>query len=65
MNLSLKSGHRNTSVSSTVIIQKDSASAPIVGKAYEYLLELRLEHGPLGEERAKKELLNWWAKNQS
>lgn len=40
-------------------------AGPIVGKAYEYLLELRLEHGPLGEERAKVELLNWWAKNQS
>jgi poly(A) polymerase len=30
-----------------------------------FLLELRLEHGPLGEARAKEELLNWWAKNQS
>jgi poly(A) polymerase len=40
-------------------------AGPIVGKAYEFLLELRLEHGPLGEERAKDELLNWWAKNQS
>ncbi|MBU3715734.1 MAG: CCA tRNA nucleotidyltransferase [Candidatus Nanopelagicaceae bacterium] len=40
-------------------------AGPIVGKAYEFLLELRLEHGPLGEERAKEELLNWWAKNQS
>ena len=33
-----------------------------VGKALDYLLELRLEHGPLGEERATKELLNWWSK---
>ena len=40
-------------------------AGPIVGKAYEFLLELRLEHGPLGEARAKEELLNWWAKNQS
>jgi len=31
-----------------------------VGKAYDFLLELRLEHGPLGEEKAKEELLNWW-----
>jgi poly(A) polymerase len=31
-----------------------------VGKAYDFLLELRLEHGPLGEEKAKAELLNWW-----
>ncbi len=41
------------------------SGGPIVGKAYEYLLELRLEHGPLGEERAEQELRDWWAKNQS
>lgn len=40
-------------------------AGPKVGKAYEYLLELRLEHGPLGTERAEKELREWWAKNQS
>ena len=40
-------------------------AGPKVGKAYEYLLELRLEHGPLGIERAEKELREWWAKNQS
>jgi poly(A) polymerase len=40
-------------------------AGPIIGKAYEYLLELRLEHGPLGTERAEQELKNWWAKNQS
>jgi poly(A) polymerase len=34
--------------------------SPIVGKAYEFLLELRLEHGPQGAEKAKKELLKWW-----
>jgi poly(A) polymerase len=33
-----------------------------VGNALDYLLELRLEHGPLGEERATEELLNWWSK---
>jgi poly(A) polymerase len=32
---------------------------PLVGKAYDYLLELRLEHGPLGPERAAQELLRW------
>lgn len=31
-----------------------------VGKALDFLLELRMEHGPLGEERATEELLNWW-----
>jgi len=31
-----------------------------VGLALDFLLELRLEHGPLGKERATTELLNWW-----
>ena len=30
-----------------------------VGRAYQHLLELRMEHGPLGEERATQELLRW------
>jgi poly(A) polymerase len=34
---------------------------PIVGKAYRYLLELRVEHGPLGRGRAVHELLGWAA----
>ena len=33
--------------------------SPAVGKAYDFLLELRLEHGPLGEEKAKQALLTW------
>ena len=36
---------------------------PIVGKAYDYLLELRMEHGPLGRERAIEELFKWRAAN--
>jgi poly(A) polymerase len=32
-----------------------------VGEAYKHLLELRMEHGPLGEERAEQELRTWWA----
>ena len=38
--------------------------SPMVGKAYDFLLELRLENGPLGEENAKQALLTWW-KEQS
>jgi poly(A) polymerase len=34
---------------------------PLVGRARNYLLELRLEHGPLGPERATQELLAWAA----
>jgi poly(A) polymerase len=31
-----------------------------VGKALDFLMELRMEHGPLGEERATEELMQWW-----
>jgi poly(A) polymerase len=34
---------------------------PEVGQAYRYLLDLRIEHGPLGEDRAREELLAWWS----
>jgi poly(A) polymerase len=32
-----------------------------VGAALQYLLDLRIEHGPLGKERASQELLRWAA----
>ena len=38
----------------------DLKPSPIVGEAYNYLLELRMEQGPLGVEKATQELLNWW-----
>ena len=31
-----------------------------VGKALDFLMDLRMEHGPLGEERATEELIQWW-----
>ena len=31
-----------------------------VGKALDFLMELRMERGPLGEERATEELMQWW-----
>ncbi|MDX3076380.1 CCA tRNA nucleotidyltransferase [Streptomyces sp. NPDC088354] len=37
------------------------APGPEVGKAYAHLLELRMEHGPLGEEAAVGALKEWWA----
>jgi poly(A) polymerase len=33
---------------------------PEVGEAYRFLLEQRMEHGPLGEDRARETLLAWW-----
>lgn len=34
---------------------------PVVGEAYRFLLDLRLDRGPLGEDDAKAALLAWWA----
>jgi poly(A) polymerase len=39
----------------------DIPAGPQVGKAYQHLLALRMEHGPLGPERAEEELRRWWA----
>jgi poly(A) polymerase len=32
-----------------------------VGEAYRFLLELRLDEGPLGPEEAEARLRAWWA----
>jgi poly(A) polymerase len=37
------------------------APGPTVGKAYRFLLEHRLDHGPMSEEAARDALLAWWA----
>jgi poly(A) polymerase len=34
---------------------------PVVGRALDFLLELRLEEGPLGKEEAARRLDGWWA----
>jgi poly(A) polymerase len=34
---------------------------PTVGRAYQHLLALRMEHGPLGHDRAVDELRKWAA----
>jgi poly(A) polymerase len=36
---------------------------PEVGKAYQFLLDLRLDKGIMGIEKATEELKTWWAKN--
>ncbi|MCW2521738.1 MAG: tRNA adenylyltransferase [Frankiales bacterium] len=41
----------------------DIGPGPLVGRAYKHLLELRMEHGPLGRERATAELKQWHAAN--
>jgi poly(A) polymerase len=36
-------------------------AGPLVGRAYRHLLALRMEHGPLGEQEAERELRAWYA----
>jgi poly(A) polymerase len=36
-------------------------AGPDVGVAYKFLMELRLDEGPLGQEEAKNRLLAWWS----
>jgi len=38
---------------------------PVVGEAYQFLLDLRLDRGPMDEEMAKEALLAWWAARPS
>ena len=33
---------------------------PVVGRALTFLMELRLDEGPLGEEEAGRRLIAWW-----
>ncbi|NLI17343.1 MAG: CCA tRNA nucleotidyltransferase [Actinomycetales bacterium] len=37
---------------------------PLVGRAYKFLLDLRLDEGPIGAEAARERLLAWWAEQQ-
>jgi poly(A) polymerase len=37
---------------------------PTVGEALDFLLELRLDEGPLGEEEAYRRLDSWWMSRQ-
>jgi poly(A) polymerase len=39
----------------------DIPPGPAVGQAYRFLLDQRMEHGPLGEEQAAQLLRDWWA----
>ncbi|GAA4044510.1 CCA tRNA nucleotidyltransferase [Agromyces indicus] len=34
---------------------------PVVGEAYKYLLDVRLDEGPIGTDAARERLLAWWA----
>ena len=34
---------------------------PVLGEAYRYLLQVRLDEGPIGAEAAQERLRQWWA----
>ena len=44
-----------------IMAQLGVRPGPVVGQAYKHLLNLRIEHGPLGEEAARAALDQWWA----
>lgn len=37
------------------------APGPVLGEAYRYLLQVRLDEGPIGEDAAAERLRTWWA----
>ena len=39
----------------------DIKPGPVVGRAYKFLLNLRLDEGPLGEQEATERLRGWWS----
>ncbi|RIJ16753.1 CCA tRNA nucleotidyltransferase, partial [Clavibacter nebraskensis] len=43
----------------------DVPPGPVVGRAYRFLLELRLDEGPLPEDEAERRLVAWWAAEQA
>ena len=42
----------------------DVPPGPVVGQAWAFLKELRLERGPLDHDEAVAELKRWWAREQ-
>jgi poly(A) polymerase len=39
----------------------DLPPGPVVGEAYAFLLEVRLDEGEIGKDEATKRLLAWWS----
>ncbi len=48
-----------------VMAQLKIPPGPDVGHALAFLLETRLEEGPLGEEEARRRLDRWWEEQQA
>jgi len=47
-----------------VMEQLDLSPGREIGEALSFLLELRMDEGPLGEEEARRRLVQWWAARQ-
>ena len=50
-----------TSTAAQVMEHLGVPPGPVVGEALAFLLELRLEEGPLGDDEARRRLDAWWA----
>ncbi len=37
------------------------APGPVLGRAYQHLLAVRMDEGPIGKDSARERLLSWWA----
>ena len=48
-----------------VMEQLGVGPGPVVGEALAFLLELRLDEGPLGEEEARRRLAAWWEERRT
>lgn len=46
---------------SQIMAELGLAPGPVVGEAYRFLLDLRMEKGPMGQEMAREALRSWWA----
>lgn len=44
-----------------IMAELDLAPGPVVGEAYRFLLDLRMEKGPIGQDLARQALRSWWA----
>lgn len=46
---------------SQIMAELGVGPGPVVGEAYRFLMDLRMEKGPVGEDLARQALRSWWA----
>lgn len=47
-----------------IMEQLDLEPGPLVGEAWDFLLEQRIEHGPIDDDEARRMLDDWWEERQ-